>query len=114
MSTPAEHERAFYQANIRVLVEQASLREATTREAVLSAEVASLRGQVAFQQQQIDRAIAGEMASREELTILRREIERLKRAATHEDSRGSWVEVDSRKGGPPPRKQSISVTLDYL
>ena len=114
MSTPDEHERALYQANIRVLVEQASLREAATREAVLSAEVASLRGQVAFQQQQVDRAIAGETASREELRFLRLEIERLKRAATYEESRGSWVEVVSRKGGSPQRKPSISLTLDYL
>ena len=104
VSTPAEHELAFYQANIRVLVEQASLREAKE---VLSAEVASLR-------RQVDRAMAADMASREELKLLRREIERLKRPATPDESRGSWVEVVSRKGRPPQRNPSISVTLDYL
>ena len=108
MSTPAAHELAFYQANIRVLVEHSSLREAKE---VLSAEVASLKRQV---ERQVDRAMAAETASREELRILRREIERLKKAATHEESRGSWVEVVSRKGGSPQRKPSISVTLDYL
>ena len=104
MSTPAAHELAFYQANIRVLAEQASLREAKD---VLSAEVASLR-------RQVDRAMAAETTSREELRILPREIERLKRAATPEESRGSSASVVSRESAPPPRKPSISVTLYYM
>ena len=114
LSTPAENERAFYQANIRILIEQANLREATTREAALSADVASLRGQVALHQQQIDRAMAEETASREELRDLHREIERLKRAAAHEQSRGSWVDVVSRRSGPPPRGPPVSVTLAHM
>ena len=101
LPTPAETDLAFYQANIRILMEQAKLRESTTREAALSAEVASLRGRIAFQLQQIDRAIAEETASREELILLRHEVERLKRAAAHEQWSGSWVDVPWRSGTPP-------------
>ena len=107
-SPVVEHELAFYQANIHVLVEHARFRDAKE---VLSAEVAYLRRQV---ERQVDRAMAAETASREELRILRREIERLKRAATHEESRESSVGVVSRESGPPPRNPSISITLDYL
>jgi hypothetical protein len=103
-ATPAETERAFHQANIRILMEQATLREATTREAALSAEVASLRGQMTLQQQRMDRAMAQETASREELQFLRREVERLKRAAAHEQRPRPWVEVVSRSSGTPPRR----------
>ena len=109
MSTPAEAERAFYQANIRILVEQANLRDATTRETALGAEVASLRGRVALQQQQIDRAMAEEISSREEMILLRHEVERLKRAATNEQWSGSWLEVSGRSG-TPPRKSPMYVT----
>jgi len=109
MSTPAEAEQAFYQANIRILVEQANLRDATTRETALGAEVASLRGRVALQQQQIDRAMAEEISSREEMILLRHEVERLKRAATNEQWSGPWLEVSGRNG-TPPRRSPMYVT----
>ena len=104
MATPAEIEQAVCQANIRILMEQASLRESTTREATLSAEVASLRGRVALQQQRIDRAMAEETVSREELRSLRNEIERLRRGAAYEQRPGPWIEVRSRTSGTPSRK----------
>jgi len=103
LATPAETERAFCQANIRILMEQANLREAITRETALSAEVASLRGQMTLQQQQIDRAMAEETVSREELRFLRLEVERLKRVTAYEQRSRPWVEVVST-GGTPPRK----------
>ena len=112
--TQAESERAFYQANIRILTEQASLREATTREGALSAEVASLRGQMTLQQQEIDRAMAVETASREELQFLRHEVERLKRAATHEQWPRSWAEVVPWRSVTPPRSPSMYVDLAHL
>ena len=114
MSDPAETERAFYQANIRILEVQTNLRDANARETVLSAEVASLRGQMALQQHQIDRAMAEGMASREDLNRLRREVERLRRGAASEQMPGSWVEVASRKSGSPPRRPSMYVTLTHL
>ena len=113
MSTPAEAEQAFYQANIRFLVEQANMREVTRREAALSEEVASLRGRVAHQQLLLDRAMAEETASREELEFLRREVERLKRAAPHEQFAGSWVDVLSRRSGTLPQGPSKYVTLAH-
>jgi len=105
LSTPAEAERAFYRANIRILVEQLNLRNTTTKDTALSAEVALLRGQMALQQRQMDRvmAMAEGMASREELIHLRREVEQLKRAATHE-------KVVSGRSGTLPRSSSMYVT----
>jgi hypothetical protein len=118
MPTPAESERALYQANIRILVEQASLREATTREAALSAEVASLRGHMTLQQQQIDRAMAEETVSREELILLRHEVERLKRAAAYdqrsEQRSGSWLEVVPRRSGTQSRRPLMYVNIAHL
>ena len=112
--TQADNERAFCQANIRILMEQASLREATTREEALSAEVASLRGRVALQQQEIDRAMAEEMAARDELRFLRLEVEQLKGAATHEQRPRVWSEVVPWSSGTPPRKPSTYVDPAHL
>ncbi len=112
--TEAENERAFCQANIRILMEQASLREATSREEALSAEVASLRGQVALQQQQIDRAMAEEMAARDELQSLRHEVAQLKGAASREQRPRLWSEVVPWTSGTPSRTPSKYVDLAHL
>jgi hypothetical protein len=114
MATQVEAEQAFYKANIRVLEEQGKFRSVMTREAALSAEVASLRGQMALQQQQIDRASAEEAASREELRELRREFERLGRGVAYGQMPGAWVEVQHRRGGTPSRKPSKYATLMHL
>ena len=114
MQTQAETERAFYQANIQILMEQVSLREATVREGALSAEVASLRGQMTLQQQEIDRAMAVEPASREELQSLRHEVERLKRGAVHDQWPRSWAEVVPWRSATASRSPSTYVNLAHL
>jgi hypothetical protein len=113
-ATQFEAERAFYRANIRLLEEQANFRGATTREAALGEEVASLKRQIARRQQQIDRAMAEETASREEIRHLRREVERLRGSATHERMPGSWEEVSTQRSGSPPRTSSAYVILAHL
>lgn len=103
MSTPAAAERAFYQANIRILMEQANLKAAAIREAALSAEVAMLRG-----------LMAEETASREELIFIRHEVGRLKSAAVHEQSPESCVEAVSWRSGTPPRRPLVYINLAHL
>jgi hypothetical protein len=116
MSTQFETERVSYQANIRLLEEQANLRAATTRETALNAEVSSLRRQTALQQQRIDRAMAEEVASREELRRLRSEVDRLKRNAAHGRMPGTWVEPASSENGTSSRGSGTStyITLAHL
>lgn len=114
VSTRSEAERAFYQANIRILEEQANSRAATARGTALSAENASLKRQIAAQQQRIDRGMADETASREELNHLRREVDRLKRNTAYERMPGAWVEPVFRKSGTPPQGPSTYVTLVHL
>ena len=114
--TPAENDRAIYQANIRLLEEQANLRASLARETALSAEVSSLGRQMALQQQQIDRAMAEETRSREELGYLRSEVDRLRRTAVPNRMPGAWVEPESRQGGNSSRAPGSSkyTTLPHL
>lgn len=114
MATRSEAELAFYRANIRVLEEQANLRDATARETALSEETASLKRQLAVQRQRIDRAIAEEMGTREELNDLRREVERLKRTTAHKKMPGAWAEPLPWRSGTPPRVPSTYVTPAHL
>lgn len=106
--TPAEIDRAIYQANICLLEEQANLRASLAKETALSAEVSSLERQVAHQQQQIDRAMAEETKSREELRYLRSEVDRLKRTAAPNRMPGEWVERESWQGGNSSRTPGSS------
>jgi len=113
-ASPYDAERAFYQANVRILEEQANLRVSIAREAALSEEVASVKRQLGLQQQRIDRAMAEETASREELGHLRHEVDRLKRITGHEKMPGAWVEPVFRRSGTPPRTPSTYVTPAYV
>lgn len=110
----ADPERAFYDANIRILEEQANVRAAADREAGLGEENAALRRQMAVQQRQIERAAAYEAESRDELDRLRREVERLKRGTAHDHMPGAWVEPVSRRTVSPPRASSAYVTPKHL
>jgi len=76
MSTRSEAERAFYQANIRILEGNINIRTAATAEIALSAEIASFKREMALRQQRMDRAMA---ASHEEMKLLRHEVDQLKR-----------------------------------
>jgi len=116
MMDPFENERVFYQANIRVLEEQANLRAANARESALSEEVSSLNRRMALQQERIDRAMVEEMASREELKRLRSEVDRLKRTAAHEQMPGAWTEPVPWKSRTPTRGPGPSpyITLAHL
>ena len=116
MSAESDLGRVLYQANIRLLEEQANLRASIARETALSAEVSSLKRQVAVQQQQIDRAMAEETASREELNHLRSEVDRLKRTGAHGRMPGAWVETVSWESGTPSRGPGPStyITLPHL
>jgi len=115
-STQFETERVSYQANIRLLEEQANLRAAIAREAALGAEVSSLRRQTALQQQRIDRAMAEETVSREEMRRLRNEVDRLKRTSAHGRMPGAWVESASSENGTHSQGSGLSsyITLSYL
>ena len=108
--------RVLYQANIRLLEEQANLRAAIARETALSAEVSSMKRQVTVQQQRIDRAMAEATISRDELNELRSEVNRLKRTGTHGRMPGAWVETVSWESGTPSRAPGPStyITLPHL
>ena len=108
---PVESDRAIYQANIRLLEEQANLRASLARETALSAEVSSLERQMGLQQQQIDRAMAEETRSREELRYLRSEVDRLKRTSAPNRMPGAWVEPESWQGGNSSRASGPSTYI---
>ena len=112
--TEAEAHRAIYQANIRLLEEKANSRASVARETALSAEVSSLERKMAHQQQQIDRAMAEETASREELRYLRSEVDRLKRTASPERMPGAWVGPVSWNSGTPSRASESSSYIPFI
>ena len=113
--TEAEIHRAIYQANIQLLEEKANSRASVTRETALSAEISSLERKMARQQEQIDRAMAEETASREELRYLRSEVDRLRRTASHERMPGAWVGPVSWESGSSSRatRSSPYITPSY-
>lgn len=111
-TSQSEGELVFYRANIRILEDQANLRAATAREAALGEETASLRRQLAVQQQRIDRVMAEETASRDELNYLRREVERLKRTTTQGQMPGAWLMP--WRSQTPPQGPSTYVTPTHL